>query len=498
MEADRMTEDRQPDLRLLTSARVEQIVGEAMKTLAHVGVVVENAEAVERLSGAGASISDDGSRVFIQERLCEESIASAPSRFSLFDREGDEAARIGDDRVIFDPGSAAITIYDYKERRSRKPYTKDVVEFAVIADQLPAFAVQSTGVVPADVPEEFADRYRLFLSIIYGKKPVITGTFTKEAFAVMRDMLVEARGSADALREKPLAMFDCCPSPPLMWSDLTCQALMDCAANGIPAETVSMPLTGATAPVTLAAALVQHTAESLSGLVIHQVVNPGAPIVYGGAPAIFDMRKGTTPLGAVETMMIDAAYAQIGKSLELPVHAYMALSDSKSPDFQAGFETAMGAVLAALAGVNVVSGAGMLDFVSCQSLEKLVLDSEICLMAQRLIDGVAFREKTAGFDVLRELAADGGKSIMTSEHTRRYFRDEVYYPGPVVDRGTRGEWENAGSSTATHRAHATVRTLLDNPQLSMASEDLIGRLESIVIEDAKKIGMESLPEWRIY
>ncbi len=118
---------------------------------------------------------------------------------------------------------------------------------------------------------------------------------------------------------------------------------MDCAVHGIPAETVSMPLAGATSPVTLAGALVQHTAESLSGVVIHQTVSPGAPIVYGGAPAIFDMRKGTTPLAAVESSMIEMAYAQIGKSFGLPVHGYLALSDAKLPDYQAGFETAMGA-----------------------------------------------------------------------------------------------------------------------------------------------------------
>ncbi len=493
-----MTDNHQPAIALLTSERVDQIVGEAMKTLQKVGVIVENTEAIERLSGAGASVSGDGGRVFIPERLCDASIASAPTRFSLFDREGEEVACIGDDQVIFDPGSAAITIYDFAEGRSRKPKTRDVVEFTVVADQLPAFTAQSTGIVPADVPNLFADRYRLFLSLVYSRKPVVTGTFTKEAFSVMLAMLVEARGAADALSAKPLAIFDCCPSPPLMWSDLTCQALIDCAANGIPAETVSMPLPGATAPVTLSGALVQHTAESLSGLVIHQTVNPGAPFVYGGAPAIFDLRKGTTPLGAVETMMIDVAYAQIGKSLGLPVHAYMGLSDSKLPDFQAGFETAMGTVLAALAGVNIVSGAGMLDFVSCQSLEKLVLDNEICLMARRLIDGIAFREKTAGYDVLREFAAGAGKSFMTSDHTRRYFRDEVYYPGPVIDRATRGEWEKAGSSNAAERANTTVRSILDAPQPSMASGDLIDRLESIILADAKSLGIESLPDWRVF
>jgi trimethylamine--corrinoid protein Co-methyltransferase len=481
----------------LTKEQRDRIVGEAIETLERIGVAIENREAVDLLVGAGASLSPDGKRVFIPESLVRRSIDTAPDSFTLFDREGDEVCTLGGDRVIFDPGSAAISIYDHDQGRSRKPSTKDVIEFIAITDQLSVYEAQSTGVVPNDVPYELADRYRLFLGLIHSRKPIITGTFTKDAFSVMLAMLAEVRGGPEALRQKPLAIFDCCPSPPLMWSDLTCQALMDCARHGIPAETVSMPMAGATSPVTLSGAVVQHTAESLSGLAIHQTVSPGAPIVYGGAPAIFDMRKGTTPLAAVETMMIETAYAQIGKSLGLPVHAYMALSDTKLPDFQAGFETAMGATLAALSRVNVVSGPGMLDFSSCQSLEKLVLDSEVCRIAKRLIDGIQFRDETAGIDVLREVVGTAGASFITSDHTRRRFRDEVYYPSGVVDRATYGEWEKTGRTTATDRAHARVREMLDQPKLSMAPQALVDRLERVMTADARRHGLDSLPHRRL-
>lgn len=482
---------------LLTEERGDQIVGEAIDTLEKIGIAVENEEAVARLAGAGASVSDDGKRVFIPEGLVDRCIDSAPERFTLFDREGDPVASIGDDRVIFDPGSAAISIYDYDERRSRKPSTRDVVDFVAVSDRLAAYDAQSTGVVPNDLPYGLADRFRLFLALVYGRKPVITGTFTKDAFPVMLAMLTEVRGGAVELREKPLAIFDCCPSPPLMWSDLTCQALMDCAANGIPAETVSMPLAGATAPVTLAGSLVQHTAESLSGLVIHQTVSPGAPFVYGGAPAIFDMRKGTTPLAAVESIMIEMAYAQIGKSFALPVHGYMTLSDAKLPDYQAGFETAIGATLAALSRMNVVSGPGMLDFSSTQNLEKLVLDAEVCAIAKRLIEGLRFRDGSAGFDVLREIAGRAGASFLTAEHTRRHFREEMYYPSTIVDRSTYGDWEKSGKKSAADRAHAAVEAILGDAKKSLAGEDLIRRLESIVAADARHHGLESLPAWRM-
>ena len=122
----------------------------------------------------------------------------------------------------------------------------------------------------------------------------------------------------------------------LIWSEFGAQNLIELARAGVPAQMVSMPLAGAAAPVTLLGAVVQHAAECISGIVIHQLAQPGAPIVWGGAPAIFDMRKGTTPMGAIETAMIDASYAQVGKSLGLPTHTYLGASDAKLVDAQAG------------------------------------------------------------------------------------------------------------------------------------------------------------------
>ncbi len=483
-----------PHFTILPPERIDQILAEAFETLDKIGVFIENDEAVERLSGAGAKVSDDGKRVFIPRQLCDRCIGTVPKTFTLYDRDGNDAGVVGGDNIIFNPGSAAISIYDFAEKRIREPVTADVIDFVLLTDRLPAFEAQSTAVVPTDVPEQLADRYRLFLALIYGKKPVITGTFTKEAYSTMLSLLTAVRRGPEELKKKPLAVFDCCPSPPLMWSDLTCQVLMDCAKHEIPAETVSMPLAGATGPVTLAGSLVQHTAETLSGVVIHQITTPGARLVYGGAAACFDMRKGTTPQGAVETMMIDTAYVQIARTLGIPSHVYMGLSDAKLPDSQAGFETAMGATLAALAGANVVSGPGMLNFVSTQSLEKLVLDGEIWAMARRLIEGSAFREKSAGFDALREYAVNG--NFLASEHTRRFFRQEVYYPSDVIDRATRGEWEKSGALSAEERAHRTVIELLAPPPDSLLSPDIIDELDAIMQEDASKHGLDALPDWR--
>jgi trimethylamine--corrinoid protein Co-methyltransferase len=468
-----------------------RIVEEAKRILDEIGVFVENDEAVALLDGAGARVDAERGRIYIPASLVEKALATVPERILVYDRRGEAVMDLGADRVHFNPGSAALRIYDYGEGRARTPVTADVVKFAVLTDALPHYAAQSTGVVPGDVPEEIADRYRVYIALQHSTKPVVTGTFKIEAFRVMHAMLAAVAGSQDALREKPMAIFDCCPSPPLKWSDLTTQALIDCARTGLPAELVSMPLTGATSPVTLAGAVTQHCAENLSGIVIHQLARSGAPIIYGGSPACFDMRKGTTPMGAVETQMIDGAYAEIGKHLGLPTHAYMGLSDAKLVDYQAGMESAMGATIAALSGINNVSGPGMLDFESCQSLEKLVLDHEICGMARRLAAGIELRDDPIALPLI-EMAIEK-KEFLSLPHTREWFRREAYFPDPVIDRATLEEWEQAGGAEAPRRAAERVRKLLGGHEPEPLDEAVRRFLEEIMTGEAKRAGMDTLP-----
>jgi trimethylamine--corrinoid protein Co-methyltransferase len=259
----------------------------------------------------------------------------------------------------------------------------------------------------------------------------------------------------------------------------------------IPAELVSMPLAGATAPVTLAGALVQHTAENLSGVTIGQLARPGSPIVWGGSPAVFDMRFGTTPMGDVGTWMIDCAYAEIGKSLGLPTHAYLGMSDAKIVDAQAGLESAGGTFLAALAGVNMVSGAGMMDFESCQSLEKLVVDAEIIGMARRLLAGIERRDDPIAVPLMRELGHRA--DYLGQEHTLRWFQEESYIPSSVIDRGSLDAWRGQGAPSTFDRARRRVEELLQGYERRPLPDGLPEELRRIATAEARRFGMDELP-----
>jgi trimethylamine--corrinoid protein Co-methyltransferase len=480
-----------PTLRLLDNKLIERIIDEAREVLGKLGVEIHNQGVLDLLAGHGAEVDRSGRHARLGAGVIDRALASVPRSFKLYDALGSETHDFAGDNVYFTPGSAAINILDGRTGEMRRPATADYIDFVKVTSGLSHIASQSTAFIPADVHDKISDSYRLYLSLLYGEKPVVTGAFTIESFEIMKDMQLAVRGSERALREKPLTVFSCCPTAPIKWSDVTSQNLVDCARWSIPVEFVSMPLAGFMAPVTLVGSLVQQTAETLSGLVISQLANPGHPILYGGSPAIFDVRYETTPMGAIETMMLDCANSEIGKYLGMPTQGYIALSDAKQLDAQAGLETGIGAVLAALSGINSISGPGMLDFESCQSLEKLVVDNEICGMTYRLLKGIEPREDFPAIPILQELLRE--KQLLIADHTRRYLRQEITFPGAVIDRADRARWTRQGQTTLRERAAREVARLIEKYTPSQLPEQTKAELTRRMESEARRYGMDALP-----
>jgi trimethylamine--corrinoid protein Co-methyltransferase len=482
----------QPKLELISQDLIDRILDEAFQLLTKPGIKVQSREARELLLEAGARSSKDEEVILIPEKVARQALQSVPQAFQVYNRLGEPVIHYGGEAVHFDPGSSGVHALDPDTLEHKPSYAPDLVRVIKIAEMLPAYDAQSTSVVCNEVPKEIGDLYRLYLVLLYSLKPVVTGAFSTATTQTMFDMLAIFAGSRQALAERPLAVFDVCPSPPLIWSEFGAQNLIDLARAGVPAEIVSMPLAGAAAPVTLVGSVVQHAAECISGMTIHQLVQPGSPIVWGGAPAIFDMRKGTTPMGAVETAMIDASYAQVGKSLGFPTHTYLGASDAKLVDAQAGMESGITAMIGALAGINMISGAGMLDFLACISPEKLVVDAEAIGMARRMLQGVQVHTETLATAMFEGIQFKG--EFLKQRATRELFPKEQFMPSAVIDRGSIRDWQQSGALDTFERAKQRTADLLaeyQRPQIDQAKEK---ELRSMVASLARQAGMDQLPQ----
>jgi trimethylamine--corrinoid protein Co-methyltransferase len=481
----------QPRIELLSPDLIDRILGEAFQLMVNPGIKVLSRSARQMLGEGGAHIMADSEIVHIPEAMARAALESVPSTFLLYDRLGQHRVTYGGNAIQFDPGSSAVHVLDPKTKEHRPALTTDLVRIVKVAEMLSQYDAQSTAVVCDDVPKAIGDLFRLYVVLLYSSKPIITGSFSNETLQTMLEMLALFAGGRSALAELPQAVFDVCPSPPLIWSKFGAENLMALAEAGVPAEIVSMPLAGAASPVTHLGTITQHAAECISGITIHQLTRPGSPIVWGGAPAIFDMRRGTTPMGAVETAMIDASYAEVGKSLGLPTHCYLGASDSKLVDAQAGLESGMTALIGALAGINMISGGGMLDFLACQSPEKLVVDAEAIAMARRFLTGMRVRPGSLATTFFEGINFRG--DFLKQRATRDLFAEEQLLPSAIIDRDSVRGWQHGGSLDTFDRAAvraAELEQAYRRPQIAVEKES---DLAEIVGEVANRAGMSSLP-----
>jgi len=483
----------QPKLLLLDDEMIVRILDEAYQLLLKPGIKVNNEEARDLLASAGAQIDVETNVAKIPEQIVRKALETAPREFYLYDYDGNPTIKYGGDAVHFDPGSSGITMLNPETLEHDTTETSHLIKLIKVAEQLSQYDAQSTAVVCHDVPQSIQDSYRLYLALIYSKKPIVTGAFTNKTVTEMIDLLAIFAGGQAAAREKPRAIFDVCPAPPLIWSNFGAGNLIALARADVPAEIVSVPLSGAAAPVTMLGTVTQHTAECLAGITIHQLAKTGSPIVWGGAACIFDMKKGATPMGAVETAMLDCSYAQVAKSIGMPTHAYLGASDSKLVDTQAGLESGITSMIGALSGINMISGSGMLDFLSCHSAEKLVIDAEGIAMAKRMLEGVQLRTETLATEFYDKNINFKGGDFLKQRVTMNLFRKEQHLPSKVIDRDSMRDWKKAGSLDTFDRAKVMVQELLESykrPELDPGKER---ELHAYMLNLAKIAGIEQLP-----
>ena len=444
-----------PTIRVLEPELIGRIVEEAKRVLATTGMEIRGREMRRRLLELGLPSDASGERVLFPRDIVEGALATAPSSFLLFDRDGNPHADLGDDRVHFVPGSSGLKVMDHRTGAVRLANTADFVDYIRLADGLPNIAYLATAFsTNDDIVANVSDAWRLRLALTNSKRPVVSGAFTEHGVERMVEMQQLFRADRTDLIARPMSIFTITASGNFRYSEDSCQNLIDCVEAGIPIEIVPVTLQGLIAPVTTIGATVFHTIDVLAGITMAQLIRPGAPVLFGGAPATFHMKIASSPMAAIEALQLDVAYVEVAKALNLPCQAYMALSDAKLLDAQAGAETFGSALLAALAGVNSVSGPGMLDFLLVFSLPKLVFDDEVCAQVLHFVRDVGPADDLPVDDLGAHLMAD--QHLIMADHTTAHWPTTLHLPGRAWERDNRENWIKAGAPDTYARCVAEV------------------------------------------
>jgi trimethylamine--corrinoid protein Co-methyltransferase len=277
-------------------------------------------------------------------------------------------------------------------------------------------------------------------------------------------------GSPEALRQRPFISMVACIISPFKLDEDYGRLAIEVAKNNIPLVVPAEPLCGATSPITLAGNLVVDCVDTLTGVMLAQLINPGTPVLFGCISSITDLRDMKYLAGAVEMGLLNAAASQMAQFYELPIYATAGMSDAKVNDAQSGYESALTNLMVALAGGNFIhDAAGFLEICMTASFDKLVIDNEIIGMVMRAVEGIRVDETTLAFDEIQKVGPAG--HFVSSRHTRRHMRQEQYMP-TLSDRENRDVWHDAGGKDTCQRATEKALSILNAEPVSLIDPEV--------------------------
>ncbi|MEQ8639745.1 MAG: trimethylamine methyltransferase family protein [Alphaproteobacteria bacterium] len=463
-----------PPVELASDDEVEAIFRTALQILQEIGIEIWDPDSLSRLKAAGADVDMQNQRVRFDSAFIEEKLALAPGAFTLWTRNPERDLRMGDNRLLFTPVGGPAFCTDLDRGRRRGSYG-EMCEFLSLVQSLNImhFGGSPGGPFePMDLP--VASRY---LDVNYALLTVTDKCNPSAAFGRQQtedaiEMTRIAMGIDHAtMRERPSVMCIINTNSPLRLDRPMAEGLVALVEAGQPPVITPPASAGAMAPVTLAGAMAQQSAEVMACVALCQTVKPGAPLVVSSGANPVDMRTGGASNGMPGAMQARLIGAQLGRRYGVPLRGF-AGAVSKLVDAQAGYETASGLWGSIMSGANLIYHAGgWIEQGLTASYEKLIMDAEILQMVAGSLQRLEISDETLGLEAVREVGPGG--HYFGARHTLRHYLDSPYVP-LVSDWGNHDAWQSAGSLSTAERANWVWKRLLadyEKPALDPAIDE---------------------------
>jgi trimethylamine--corrinoid protein Co-methyltransferase len=461
---------RAGQLTYLSEADKQAIYEAALDIIASIGMRVHHEGARELQRDAGCTVTDSD-LVRIPRELVQQARATAPHMIEVYDREGEPAMSLGERNSYFGTGSDLMSTYDLETGEHRPSALSDIARAARLCDALPNIDFVMSCAHPNDVEphRSYLESFRAMVTST--TKPMVTTAENAADLKVFWEIACELRGGAEELRAKPYFTMYLEPVSPLSHPVESIEKLLFCADWGIPAIYSPAPLAGGTAPITVAGHTAQGVAESLFGLVIHQLRRPGAPFLFGIGPAVLDRATSQSSYNAPEYLI------EMARWLDLPNWGYGGTSDSQVVDAQAGMEIAELALLCLAAGSNLNHDVGYLDFGLTASLELIVIVDEYVALNRRIFAGVEVTPETLAVDTIRQVGPGG--DFLSSRHTAKHVRTAQWRP-TIINRQGYVRWQEEGGLDLREKARHKALKLLETHQPEPLAAEVAARIDALV------------------
>ena len=446
-------------LKVLSDSELERVYQASLSLLEDPGVYSESDLFLDIFEKGGARVDRVNRSIHIDKDMVEAAIKSAPSSFVLYGRnDPDMDLQIEVGRVYFGMGGTSEPMFwDYDLWRPRQPTKKDMVDSTRVGHALANIDFVQTICMSGDYPPEevfFHDFDAIFRNTT---KPSVISILDRPFTQHLLELTAAASGGEDMLRLKPSVMGIVTPITPLKVAVMN-EGIVDTVLAGVPVLYSPGPLMGATSPVTVAGSVVLANVEVLFGVVLTQLIKPGAPVVLKPDTDVFDMKTTQVTYGSPEQNLGKIAVTQLAHRYNLPIYGLGGGVEAKAPDADAASESMMSMLLNGLAGMTLNQSLGTLSFGQYGSQEMVVICDEQVHMIKRILEGINFSEENLALDVIR--AVGYGGNFLSQDHTVMHFRKELFFPN-LFRRQTLLEWVNSAGKVAHQVAHERVTQILE-------------------------------------
>ena len=448
----------------LSDADIARIHQAALQVLAEVGLADAPPSGIDHLTRAGAELGADG-RLRFSAALVEDMLAKACKTLTLHGRDPRHDLDLSGARVHYGTAGAAVHMVDVDGRNYRESTVQDLHDAARIADTLDNIHFLQRPMVCRDIP----DNREMDLNSIYacasGTTKHIGVSFTEPDFVADGiELLHMIAGGEAAWRARPfVSNTNCFVVPPMKFATESCQVMEACIAAGMPVLLLSAGMAGATAPSTVAGAIVQAVAECLAGVVYVNAIAPGHPVIFGTWPFGLDLRTGAMTGGSGEQALLSAGCAQMHRFYGVPGGAAAGIADAKLPDMQAGWEQMCSNLTAGLSGLNMVyEAAGMHASLLGFCHESLILGNDVIGQALRCVRGIEVDDTTLAVEQIRQVCLGGPGHYLGMDQTLARMQSDYVYP-VLGDRTSPKEWQETGKPDLLKNATARKERILASP-----------------------------------
>ena len=470
----------------LDEAGLASVVDTVFQILEEIGLSQAPDSGIEYMTSAGAVAGDDG-RIRFPRSVVEDAIAKAAREITLHGQDPKFDMELSGTKVHCGTAGAAVHMVDVAGNAYRESFLKDIYDAARIVEQMDNIHFFQRPMVARDVPDpRDLDINTVYASIAGTQKHVGTSFTEAEFVPEAIEMLHKVAGSEDAWRARPfVSNSNCFVVPPLRFATESCLVMEEAVKGGMPVLLLSAGQAGATAPASIAGTVAQAVAEVLAGLVYVNAMVPGHPAICGTWPFVSDLRTGAMSGGSGEQGLLTAACAQVVNHFGLPSGSASGMADSKMPDAQSGYEKGSTAVMAGLAGLNMVyETAGMHASLLGFCMESLIIDNDMLGQVMRCVRGIEVDEATLSVQVMKDVCIDGPGHYLGHDATIGVMQTEYVYP-ELADRSSPKEWEELGKPVLVEKAAERKEEILSGPRpehIGADADALIRQHHKILLE----------------